>query len=182
MKKFTQILGLGILFLFVTTLSLSAQKCKYDYNKADPITGEATKGIGMNIESKAFVMTSGTVYRCNMGFNKIGDTYYMNVEISYTGNLREYILKDNPLIIKLSNGETITIYPQTDFLPMATANQNAVFTQYKAKYDIDAASIQKIAESDPTFLRLSMESRTYDRSLDSKDKKKFTNAARCILQ
>jgi hypothetical protein len=181
MKKTTQILSLGILFLFVMSLSLSAQKCKYDYNKPDPITGEAAKGIGLNVESKMMVMGTGTIYRSNIGFNKIGETYYVNVELFYTGNLRENILTSNPLIIKLSNGETVTIYPQSDFLPSASANQYGVYTQYKAKYDIDAASLQKIAESAPTFFRLNLESRTYDRTLDSKDQKKFTNAARCIL-
>jgi len=182
MKKITKILTLGILFLFATTLSLSAQKCKYDYNKKDPITGETTKRIGLNIESKLMVIGTGIIYRANIGFNKTGETFSVDVELCYTGNLRESILKSDPFILKLSNGETVTIYPQSDFLPAAMANQNGVYTQYKAKYDIDAASVQKIAESAPIFLRLNLESRVYDRELDNKDKQKFMNAARCILQ
>lgn len=180
MKQNTKILTLGVLLLFATTLSLSAQKCKYDYNKKDPITDEVIKGIGFNIETKRELV--GELYKSKIGFNKVGERYYVNVELMYTGNLRESIKKNDPCIIKLSNGEAVTIYPQSDFLPSASTNGYGVYTQYKAKYDIDAASLQKISEFTPIFFRLSIESKTYDKELDSKDKQKFTNAARCILQ
>jgi len=182
MKKTTQILGLGILFLFATTLSLSAQKCKYDFNKTDRITGEQSKGIGFKIEFKMAPGGIGTIYRSSMGFNKVGESYHVNVELMFTGQLRERILKSDPLIIKLSNGETITIYPQADFTPTATAGPTSVFSQYDAKYDIDAASLQKIAESAPVFFRISLQDKVYDRELSKKDQKNFMNAARCILQ
>ena len=176
MKKITTILTLGFLFLFATTLSLSAQKCKYDYNKADPITGEATKGNSFSVWS--FMGMSGW----SLGFNKIGDTYYTGMFLRCSGNVREFIKKGDPITLKLSNGEVITINAQDEFLPVAQATQNGVVTTYNGKYNIDETILQKIAASAPTFIRMTIESKVYEREISAKDGKKASEAARCILQ
>ena len=182
MKKITKILTLGILFLFAMTLSLSAQKCKYNYNKKDPFTGVETKGIEVDLDGSLFITPIGTIFKSKMGFNKIGETYFVNIELVYSGNIRESIKKNDTFAIKLSNGEIVTIYSQDESLPALVASVGNIFTSYVAKYDIDAASIKKIAESVPTFIRINLDSRIYDKELDSKTKKNFTNAAKCILQ
>jgi hypothetical protein len=171
MKKITQILGLGILFLFVTTLSLSAQKCKYDYNRADPITGEASKGNTFALH---------TAWK--MGFNKTGDTYFTGMLLRCSGNLREIIQKGDPISFKLSNGEVITITAQDEFLPAAQATQYGIVTVYTGKYSIDAATLQKMAENPPTYVRMNIESKVYEKEIAAKAGKKISEAARCILQ
>ena len=137
MKQFSKILSLGILFLFVCTLQLSAQKCKFDYNKTDPITGESTKG---------------------------------NTQ------------KGDPIVFKLSNGEVITVSALDEFLPTAQATQNGIITVYQGKYRIDAATLQKIAESAPTFVRMNIESKVYEKEINAKTGKQISEAATCILQ
>jgi len=169
MKKTTQILGLGILFLFATTLSLSAQKCKYDYNKKDPITDEVTKKI-----------TFKPVYYIQMSFNKIGETYFSEMLLAYTGNIRDIIQKGDPIVFKLSNGEVVTINSQDEFVPSVQVTQTGFISRYKATYDIDAATLQKIAENPPTFFRMNIGSKVEEKEI--KNGKKISEAARCILQ
>ena len=171
MKKITQILGLGILFLFVTTLSLSAQKCKYAYNKIDPLTGEETKGT-----------TFRPIYYCQMSFNKIGETYYVEMAIGDQGNIRDIIQKGDPVIFKLSNGEIVTITSQDEYIPMAYASTAAITTRYKAQYDIDSTILQKIAANPPIFFRMNIGSKVEQKEISAKDGKKISEAARCILQ
>jgi len=176
MKKII-ILSLGILFLFAGAGQLSAQKCKFDIDKKDPFTGVATKGILLGIKSNSW--STGI----EIGFNKTGDAYFVNIKLTYTGTMRESIPKNAPFMIKLSNGETITIYSQTEYLPELVGSLGSVFAVYVAQYDIDANSIQKIAELIPTFFRINLDNnKAYDLEIDSKDKKKITNAAICILQ
>jgi len=172
MKKTTKILTLGILFLFVFTLQLSAQKCKFDYNRTDPITGESAKGNTFTISALGW----------KMGFNKLGDTYHLGMFIRLNGNIREIIQKGDPIVFKLSNGEVVTISALEEFLPAAQATQNGIITVYQGKYDIDAATIQKMAENPPTFVRMNIESKVYEKEISAKAGKQIAQAAACILQ
>ena len=179
MKKTTKILTLGILFLFTFTLQLSAQKCKFDYNKTDPITGEATKGTLLKVDTK--VWNGSNPFHRSIGISRIGDAFWLEIEIIIAGNMREIILKDDPFIIKLSNGETITILSYSEVLPIQQATA-FVYTSYTAKYKIDAVSLQKIAENPPTFYRINIDEKTYDKELVGKIQNKISQAAACILQ
>ena len=176
MSKITKVLSLGILFLFVANFSLSAQKCKYDYDKADPITGEASKGNTFTI----WTYMGSPVWK--MGFNKTGDTYYAGMYLRYGGNLREIIQKGDPISFKLSNGDVVTITAQDEFVPAAQATQYGIITVYNGKYTIDAATLQQISENPPTYVRMNIESRVYEREISAKDGKKIAAAAGCILQ
>jgi hypothetical protein len=182
MKHITKILGFGILFLILTSFQLSAQKCKYDYNKTDPITGEISKRISKLLEQKTIVGTVGNICRSEIGFNKLGDSYFISMKIDYSGSVREYIQKDDPFIFKLSNGETVTLKAADDYRSVVSTIQAGTFSRFIAKYYIDEVSLQKIAEFAPTFFRLSIENRTYDREIPTGEQKKISQAAACILQ
>jgi hypothetical protein len=185
MRQITKILGLGIVFLFLNSMQLSAQKCKFDYEKNDPFTGEVTKGISLEIREKASmpsVTHSGKPFRYNFIVNRLGDKYFIDVDIYFGGNVRELIRKGEPFIFKLSNGETISLTAQEDVVPIAIGQPSGgIWTQYKAKYSIDAETLQRLSTFSPTHFRFSLEGKNYDRELASKEQKKFTQAAACIL-
>jgi len=186
MKHITKILGLGILFLFFATMQISAQKCKFDYEKNDPFTGEITKGISLEVKEKTSmpsVTHAGKPFRYNFIVNRLGDNFFIDADIYFGGNVRELIRKGEPFILKLSNGETISLTAQDDVVPIAIGQPSGGFwTQYKAKYSIDAVTLQKLSTFTPTLFRFSLEGKNYDREVDSKEQKKFTQATTCILQ
>jgi len=179
MKKITKILSLGILFLFVCTLHLSAQKCKFDYNKKDPITGEATKGNTFTISTGGGGFTAAPPVK--MGFNKAGDTYSAGMFIRYYGNMRDIIQKGDPLVFKLSNGDVVTLTALEEYLPTAYASQ-VVVSVYQAQYSIDVPTLQKIAENPPIFLRINIGNMRYEKEISSNVGKQISQAAACILQ
>jgi hypothetical protein len=179
MKQIFKITTLGILFFFVCTLQLSAQKCKFAYSKTDPISGEMTKGNMLTIS----VMT----YYWKIGFNRIGDSFDLGMFIRISTTAREILQKGDPLILRLANGEIITINSIDEFLPSAQVSgagttSARILTEYRGKFYIDAASLQKIADSPPTFIRMNIESKVYEKEITAKDGKKVSQAARCILQ
>ena len=172
MKKITKILTLGILFLFAFTLQLSAQKCKFDYNKTDPITGEATKGNKFEVNGS-----------WDMGFNKIGETYYISMEYDTRGELKDILQVNDPIVIKLSNGEIITLTAQEECPPSYQMLWAAGwYTYWKGKYSIDASSIKQIAENLPVFARMNIGNKVYEQQISDKVGKKISQAAACILQ
>jgi hypothetical protein len=85
-------------------------------------------------------------------------------------------------MLKLSNGEVVTLVAQDDFLPVAKVTSGGVYTEYLSKYSIDAATLQKIAENPPTFIRMTAESNGYEKEISTKDGKKIAQIAACILQ
>ena len=171
MKQTTKILTLGILFLFAFSMQLSAQKCKYDYDKKDPITGEITKGNKFTISAPNW----------RMSFDRSGDTYFSELKLFCKGNAREIIRKGDVITFKLANNEIVTITAIDDFLPVANANETGVWSQYDGKYSIDPIVLQKIAENPPIFVRMSIESKVYSEEVSAKNGKKIQEAARCIL-
>jgi len=178
MKKTTKILTLGILFLFVFTLQLSAQKCKFDTNTIDPITNEVKK------KNKVFINNyNGTNKPLGeIGFEKINENYFLVSRNVIYGQLTKEILpKNEPFKMKLSNGEIVTVYSQEECIPVEQIVQS-IETSYIRKFDIDVATLRKIAENPPTFIHANLGSRVYEREISSKIGQKIANAAACILQ
>ena len=170
MKNFTKILSLGVLLLFACSMQLSAQKCNLNYNKKDPITGEETK-------RKLFSITGFW----EIEFNKIGESYFLKMGLSISGNIREILQKGESAIFKLSNGEIITIYTQEESLPVAQIAADQIFTRYNTKYEIDAITLQKMIEFPPTFIRTTAGSKIFEKNLSGGDTKRISQTAKCIL-
>jgi hypothetical protein len=117
-----------------------------------------------------------------MGFNRKGDNYHLGMVISYRLSTREFIQKGDPIIFKLSNGEVVTVYSLDEYSPVAQANQGVIFSMYNGRYGIDAATIQKLAESPPTFVRMNIGSMVFEKEIAAKNGKEISQAAACILQ
>lgn len=180
MKNVIKIISLAMLFTLIAPQAYS-QKCKFDYQKKDQITGEETKGNSVNIYSKSMSLVPKTSSK--ISFNKIGETYYFEIIIDFHGVVRDIIQKGDAITFKLSNGEVITIYAQNEIIPSAQVIAGErVMTRYKGKYDIDAATLQKIAENMPTFIRANVGSTIYEEEIAVGCGKKIIQAATCILQ
>ena len=178
MKQNIKILCLGILFLFVCALHLSAQKCKYVYNTTDPITNEVKKKNKIFINSyNGAAKPSGEI-----GFEKINENYFIASRNIIYGQLTKEILPKNELLtMRLSNGEIITVYSQDECIPVEQIVAT-IETSYSRKYDVDIATLQKISENFPTYIRINLGSRVYEREISSGKGKKIAAAAACILQ
>lgn len=171
MKQITKILGLGMLLLFLASMQLSAQKCKFAYDKKDPITGEQSKGVQFTIQRT-----------WALAICRLGDTYFISMAMTGAGNNREIITTENTIILKLANGELITINAKEEYVPAAQATQYGVVTQWRAEYNISEEDLQKMANSPLTYVRMQIGARTFDQEIDTKKGQDFQNKSKCILQ
>jgi hypothetical protein len=170
MQKLVKIIGLGAV-LAVVGLTAQAQKCKFDYQKKDPLSGEATKGN-----------TFGVKMWWKLGLNKVGNTYFIGMWININGNVRDIITPENTIIFKLANGEIITLKASDNFLPTAQATQTGVATSYRAKYDISEEDLRKIMASPLIYVKMEVGARIYDSEFNTKKGTEFQSKAKCILQ
>ena len=170
MKNKIKIFGLVLLFILIAIQAYS-QKCKFDYQKKDQITGAETKGN-----------TFGIKMWWKLGLNKNGDEYFVGMSINLAGNVRDIITPDNTIIFKLANGEIITINANEEYVPTAQATQNGIVSQFNARFNISKADLKKIASSPLTYIKMTIGPRTYDESFPIKKGESFQSNAKCILQ
>ena len=167
----TKFLGLGILFFFLASMQLSAQKCKFDYEKEDPLTGAQTKGNTFTVK----------VY-WKIGFNKVGDKYTISMWLRMNGQVRDIITPENNIVFKLENGEIITVFANDSYVGRSQATQNGVLTVYDAIFAVSEDDIKKLAASPLTYVRMPIGALTAESELNTKKGAEFQGKAKCILQ
>lgn len=170
MRNSIKILGVISIFIIISTQAYS-QKCKYDYQKKDEITGEETKGSTFDVKRG-----------WKLGLNKNGNQYFIGMLIQFDGNLRDIITPENTIIFKLENSEIITLNANQNYVPTAQATQFGIVSMYNVRYNISKDDLKKIASSSLTYIRIGIGLQTYDESIASKKGKSFLDQANCILQ
>ena len=171
MRRLTRILSLGIVLLVVSTGQLFAQKCKFDIDKKDPLSGEQTKGVSFKINTN-----------WSLGFNKVNNQYFVGMSIVFNGNTREVITPENTIIFKLANGEIITLYAKDNYTPTAQVMGYSIVSRYIALYDISEEDLQRIAASPLVYAKVGIGSAAHQSEFNSKKGTEFQNKAKCILQ
>lgn len=170
MKNRIKILATTVLFILISAQTYS-QKCKYDYQKKDEITGDETKGSTFDVKRG-----------WKLGLNKNGNQYFIGILIQFDGNLRDIITPENTIIFKLENSEIITLNANQNYVPTAQATQFGIVSMYNARYNITKDELKKIASSSLTYIRIGIGLQTYDESIASKKGKSFLDQVNCILQ
>jgi hypothetical protein len=183
MKKVSQILGLGVLLLVVSTGQLSAQKCKFDYEKTDQITGEKAKKSTFTIIATVMFYTIEQPLKWKLDFNRNGNKYVIGVFLDLAGSVRNPITPESTLIFKLANGELITLYANdTYFSTSHIIQESKVVSVYDVKYNISEEDMKKLAVSPLVYVKMGVGARDYDSEFNAKKGAEFQNKASCILQ
>jgi len=183
MKKITQILSIGVLLLFACTMQLNAQKCKFDYEKKDPLTGNLTRKSTFTIIATVPFYTIDKPMIWKLYFNRIGDTYFISMFFDLAGNTRDIITPENTIVFKLANGKVITLSAKDNYVPSAHIVQDTyVVSLYESQYEISEEDMRILAASPLVFLRAGIGTRSYDYEFNTKKGTNFQNKANCILQ
>jgi hypothetical protein len=183
MRRLTQILSLGVLLLVVSIGQISAQKCKFDYEKKDQITGEVTKKSTFAIIATVPFYTIERPLKWKLDINRVGNKYCIGVFLDLAGSVRNPITPESTLIFKLANGEIITLYANDTYFSTSHIIQDSkVVSLYDAKYDISEEDMQKMAASPIVYVKMGVGGRDYDYEFKDKKGADFQNKANCILQ
>lgn len=167
------------IFTLILSLILTtgyAQKCKYDVETTDAFTGKKTIGTTAKLPQGALI-----------GFNLSSDKYWVGIFIEFFGEKNEKIAQGDSILLKLSNGEIITLYTNDTFSPttyvygQGTAAVN-VKSYYKPNYTTDAATMGKIAQFPVTDLKFCMGANNLSIAVDEKFREKIMKAAGCIIK
>lgn len=152
-----------------------AQKCKYDVETTDAFTGKKTLGISAKLPNDAAI-----------GFNLANDKLWVGLLIQFFGEKNEKIAQGDSLLLKLSNGEIITLFTNdvvapTSYVAGSGGYNPNIASYYKPNYTIDMANMIKLSQVTITHLRVGFGANNITIPVDEKYREKIMKAARCIL-
>ena len=171
-----KILGLIMLFVFTATFSYS-QKCKYEYEKKDELTG---------LVSKAILQEFSTVL--NFRIKALGDSYSMDVLIYFPAMTNQlsaitlvYLEEGDAISFKLSTGEIVSIPVPKRIKPELRQDKWAFFHLYD-NIPIDKELLEKLSSTTVSYACLCNEKKIAESTLKEKEAKAFQEKLKCILQ
>lgn len=180
MAGFTKLILLALVFTGTITAA-NAQKCKFDFDKKDPMSGDRVRrnthkvNYGSAVELAYPFYTRGAMA---FSFYRNGDDFKLEAN-GYLPGLKTYTVQtSDQLQIKLGNGEIISVYANNEFKP--TVGGQGI-TLYAISYDASQEVFQKIATHGVVLLRVYLGSEMYDVEVKDKMLDKMKAGAACML-
>lgn len=148
--------------------NVSAQKkCKYNFDKEDPITEERVRRNTYQ----------GYLSPMSIGLYRRADEFKLETNIRFNGIRRFSVTTSDQLVLKVGD-ESITLYPSREFEPIYSGN----ITAYAISYDVDREVFQKISDSGIKIARNNVGGETWDFKVKDKMLEKIKIGANCMLQ
>ncbi len=161
--------------------NVMAQKCKFEINKMDAISGK-------EIKATKPVFCDKDQYN-ELRFVKEGDLFYIYNKFFCTNERREIVKKGQEFVLKLVSGELITFsaLEETrggDHIVNSAASGASLFTKWDVKCIITKEQLTKLSNSAAIAISTLPFSKYQGNSLEIKEKKgkEIAESAACILQ
>lgn len=159
-----------------------AQNCKFDVDKNDEFTNKRKVSSTLNIGPKTLNGDKHLRVFWTVTVTKNGDDYSLNLLTTVFGKRDDIFSKGEKLLAKLADGSIIEFTAGEDAIPSFIVNSLGAFTQLNIHFNTDAATLNKIASSNLTVLRLKVGSLELDATIAENKAEKLTKLASCILQ
>ncbi|WP_462249949.1 hypothetical protein [Ekhidna sp.] len=164
---------LTILLILITSIGeLSAQKCKYTFDKEDPISGERVRRNSYKLKKQAFTVS----------YYRNGDDYRLELSILFAGSRNDIITPKDELILKMSNGENVSVNPVENYEPVKQATTVGVYTVYAVSYAATKEIMEQLSNGGGiTYARATIGSESFDVEVKGKNSEKMMEGAKCML-
>jgi hypothetical protein len=164
--------------LMLGMISSYSQKCKYDYDKKDEITGQSVKAIHVR------QMTKG----CSL--IQIEDSFALSIAFVLVGDRKEIVKTGDSLIVKLENEKIIYLFAKGDALPVARTNsisdgkggvtQSGVMSYYTVTYRLPREKLQELKGSPIRLCRVTFAGLLLNLDFKDKGMLRIQNGAICM--
>ena len=160
----------SILVMICISLTINAQKCKFDYEKKDPFTGKLTSGI-----------TATLARPWKIGFNKAGDNYSIGLFTNFAGAKEDIINEGDTLMFALENGNPIILVASDKALPTSDVIGSQIQTWYRPLYIADVEQIRQLSLNKIIAVKIYLGT-WYSLEIPLVNAQKIMQAASCILK
>jgi hypothetical protein len=166
----------------ITCQAVAQKKCKFEYEKEDPFSGEILKGT----KSAVYAITPASSEFWYIGINRINDVFKIANSIQMDGKMTLSLNKGDSIIFKTEDGSIISCYATELTNPIPTSakvwDQSILCTTYDSKYNISKEQLETFTHSLITHVRINISDEVFQAEVKSKYAKDFMNDAKCILE
>ncbi|MCC5916478.1 MAG: hypothetical protein JJU02_04035 [Cryomorphaceae bacterium] len=166
-----------VLMLLMMSVLGYGQKCKYDFNIADPFSGQVNKGIKSKL-AKSWKTT----------ISSVDDTaYYLTLHLNFPGQVFYLIEEGDSCIMVLDNGKQIILHALEDVKPKRNiqgyANVASINTFYTATYKLEDEQLAMLSSELLSALRIYFQETPITvMDFPKRNRKKILKAAGCIAK
>ena len=150
--------------------SLSAQKCKYNFDKLDKMTNERVRRITFAIKNYFQVSL----------FRK-ADDFRVELNVRFIGERNFQVKTGETIDIKLSGGTILNLKAFQDASPVSYAASGQIMTIYAITYSISKEEMQQIAKEGFKVVKAKLGGEEYTFETSEKMTLKTAAGATCIL-
>lgn len=167
-RKLAVFLFLAVLYI----LPASAQKCKYTFDKTDPITNERIRRSSHDISLWAKV----SLYRA-------ADDLRLELNLAQDGEHNYSIPIGAKIFVKLGDGAILELTSANEAIPVSFLAGSQVATAFAFSYPITKEQVEKIGEHGIVFIKAELiKDTSANYEVSSKRSKKIKKSALCIVQ
>lgn len=135
-------------FLFFVG-SVSAQRCKYEVNQEDGITGDVIRTVKNRITGPI----AGVSPYYYFYYVRSGSDFKFRVEVADFGEFSHSIPEGSELAMRLSDGEVIRMTSTKVSEPTEIKEYSTVLTGYDIEYQTTEEDMRKITKAGIAFIR-----------------------------
>ncbi|WP_291100439.1 MULTISPECIES: hypothetical protein [unclassified Flavobacterium] len=181
MKKTLLLILIIGTYLILNCTSASAQdKCKFYVDKTDELTGKQHKATNVLIKSMAMF---SAVSAWGIDFDRMGDDYSLISRLGINTISNENIEESDSLMLKLENGNVITLYSKNRITPKPIISSGkTVATNYVSTYTITYEDFKLLSTLKIIYIRINVGPLSFENEMSEKAIPKLQKAAICILQ
>jgi len=191
MKKNFLLLIFTVLFLGSNSGLVAQNKCKYDSDIIDPISGErhrtvTTKLIAVDYYKVKTSFGSNTPEPTTLlllNFHNINSKLQLELVIKFYGNLHKYNIPSNTKMnMKLNNDEIISFLSNSEVIPKYAAVGYTTLTTFSLLFDCTEKDMEKIIEGGGIkAVGTKFRDESISKIVKKKEIKKTAYRARCII-
>ena len=169
-RKFLQLAVLCAVVLLPLSDAYSQKKCKYNFDKVDPMSNERVRRNRI----------TGTTHLL-FAFYRKGNDFRFETQVKIAGNRDFSVPKGQVMNIKLGNGEIIEAPNSDKSTPNSFIYNNNVATSYSMSYKLTREQVEKIANHGFTVVSTKLGNETI--TFEFKEKRVYKNKEKvaCML-
>lgn len=179
LKKTLQTL-LPLLILSTSTMTATAQKCKYDVDKTDPFSKEQVRSTTLKIGPQTIDSRKNREVGWTMTFEQKGGNHYIAFKVILLGKRDEVMQQGQKAYLRLANDKIVILTAAAEVLPSYMTGIT-VYTHYDLRFQTDAAAMAALSEAPATDFKLETASREISAELGKKGAQIMETAA-CFRQ
>ena len=159
-----------LLALLLSTTGAMAQKCKYDLDKTDPMSGERVRR--MEMKHKPYFIVS---------YYRKAEDFRVELNVRFVGERNFAVSEGAELKLKLKGGDILTFPAAQQATPISGVNGTQINTIYAITYGCTREQMQRLANEGYTVASAQVGDETLTVEVKEKEMTDTAANAACML-